>query len=430
MSNSTELFDKYVAILQEELVPAFGCTEPIAIAYAAAMAREQLGEFPDRIEVQCSGNVVKNVKGVVVPKSGNLRGIRASALMGAVAGNSQKGLEVLGDATPEQIEKVHQLLQTDLCTEKLLQTPAKLHIIVRAEKAGRFAEVELMHNHMNVVRIQTDKEMVHFVETDPAIEKETGTDRSCLTVKDILDFADNIDIERVKPLLAMQCEYNSSIAQAGLDKCYGAGVGSTLLATCGNNVRTRAKAFAAAGSDARMSGCELPVVINSGSGNQGITVSMPVIEYAKELALSEEKLYRCLCVSNLVSVQQKSKIGRLSAYCGAVSAAVGAGAAIAYMHGGGLDEVSQTIVNTLANVSGIVCDGAKPSCAAKIASSVDAAILGFDLAMCQRGFKDGEGLVKNNVEQTMAGVAQMAREGMRDTDNEILNIMMDSECSN
>lgn len=424
MLNKEKLFDQYIAILNEELVPAFGCTEPIAIAYAAAKAREQLGEFPDKISILCSGNIVKNVKGVIVPKSNNLRGISASALMGVVAGDSAKGLEVLEGATPAQVEQVHSLLAEGLCSEGLLETPAKLHLVARVEKGSRFAEVEVLHNHLNIVRIETDEGIVFQTSADPSSDEETGTDRDCLTVEDILDFATNVDIERVKPLLQRQCAYNSSISQAGLDKPYGACVGSTLLATCGNNVRVRARAYAAAGSDARMSGCELPVVINSGSGNQGITVSLPVIEYAKELGLSEEQLYRCLCVSNLVSVHQKSKIGRLSAYCGAVSAAAGAGAAIAYMHGGSLEEVSQTIVNTLANVSGIVCDGAKPSCAAKIASSVDAAIMGFDLAFCRRGFQNGEGLVKAGVEETMDGVAQMAREGMQGTDEEILSIMM------
>lgn len=416
--------DIYIEILKEELVPAFGCTEPIAIAFAAAKATQVLGKFPKKLLIKCSNNIVKNAKAVVVPKSGNLKGISAAALIGAIGGDSSKGMEVLANVSEEDIAKVNMLINQGICKEELLESAANLHLIVRAEDGPNFAEVEILHTHMGVVHIKTDKGTV-FEETAKPTEAESfATDRNCLTIENILHFADSVEISKVSALLQKQLEYNSTISQAGLDKQFGAGVGSMLLATCGNDVRTRAKAFAAAGSDARMSGCELPVITNSGSGNQGLTVSMPVIEYGKELGISTEKLYRCLCVSNLVAVQQKSKIGRLSAFCGAVSAAAGAGAGIAYMHGGGLQQVSQTIVNTLANVSGIVCDGAKPSCAAKVASCIDAAIMGFNLAMQQKGFKPGEGLVKNNVEETICGVAQMARNGMQNTDKEILKIMM------
>ena len=419
-----KVYQNCVAILKEELVPALGCTEPIAVAYAAARAREALGCFPERMAAECSGNIIKNVKGVIVPTTGDLRGIRAAAVLGAVGGAPDRELEVLTTVKPSDVEEVRRLLAQGLCEEKLLDTPAKLHIIIRMWAGEHSSMVEIIHAHANVVRVEKDgAALVDVPHTEEEAEGE-GADRSCLTIASILQFADEVKIEDVKELLDRQIEYNTAISAAGLTEGYGAQVGPTLLSLYGDDVKVRARAAAAAGSDARMSGCELPVVINSGSGNQGMTVSLPVIEYAKELGAGREKLYRALCVSNLTAIHQKSKIGKLSAYCGAVSAATGAGAGICWLYGGGEAEIEKVVVNTLGNVSGIVCDGAKPSCAAKIASSVDAAILAVSMAMQGRCFRPGEGIIKDGVEATVESVGQLAREGMRQTDTEILKIMV------
>ena len=420
MERNTQL--AYVQILKEELVPALGCTEPISIAYAAAKARAVLGAFPDEILVECSGNIIKNVKGVVVPMTKNMRGIKVAAILGAVGGDPARGLEVLTSILPEHLEKTRELLESGMCKEQLLTTCHCLHIIVTVKKGNERALVEISHGHMNVVRIE--KNGVALSQNSDEIEEATSAvSRDILNISDILTFANGVDITLVADLLEQQIAYNSAISEEGLRGLYGASIGATLLKGFGEDVQVRAKARAAAGSDARMSGCELPVVINSGSGNQGMTVSLPVIEYAKELSATKEQLYRALCVSNLVAIHQKTKIGKLSAYCGAVSAAAGAGAGIAYLHGGGLKEISLTITNTLANVSGIVCDGAKPSCAAKIASSIDAAIMGYVMAMQGKSFGAGEGLVKEDIEQTLNNFGDMARQGMKETDQVILKLM-------
>lgn len=419
-----KVYQNCVAILKEELVPALGCTEPIAVAYAAAKARQALGCEPEEMTAECSGNIIKNVKGVIVPTTGDLRGIRAAAVLGAVGGDPDRELEVLTSVKPGDVTRVRALLEQGLCEEKLLDTPAKLHIIVRMSGGGHTSMAEIIHSHANVVRVERDgTALVDIAHTEEEGE-EKGTDRSCLSIANILRFAEEVDLDDVREVLDRQIEYNTAISKAGLEESYGAQVGATLLSLYGDDVKIRARAAAAAGSDARMSGCELPVVINSGSGNQGMTVSLPVIEYAKALEASREKLYRALCVSNLTAIHQKSKIGKLSAYCGAVSAATGAGAGICYLCGGGEEEIEKVIVNTLGNVSGIVCDGAKPSCAAKIASSVDAAILAVSMAMKDRYFRPGEGIVKDGVEATVESVGQLAREGMRETDSEILKIMV------
>lgn len=419
-----EVYQAYIKILEEELIPALGCTEPIAVAYASAKARETLGCFPEKMTAECSGNIIKNVKGVIVPTTGDLRGTRAAAILGAVGGDADRELEVLTTVTATDVDKVRALLDEGLCEEKLLLTPAKLHIIIRVEGGGHTAMVEIIHSHTNIVRIERDGEALLDI---PHSEEETNTactDRTCLSIASILDFANEVDVKDVSAVLDRQIEYNTNISKAGLEGGYGASVGATLLSAYGDDVKTRARAAAAAGSDARMSGCEMPVVINSGSGNQGMTASLPVIEYAKELGADREKLCRALCVSNLVAIHQKTGIGKLSAYCGAVSAATGAGAGIAYLYGGSEEDISKVIVNTLGNVSGIVCDGAKPSCAAKIASCVDAAILAMSMAMKDRFFRPGEGIVKDGVEATIASVGDLARDGMRQTDTEILKIMV------
>lgn len=426
MSLSAIKYQNYVNILKEELIPALGCTEPIAIAYAAAKAREVLGALPDKIVAECSGNIIKNVKGVIVPTTKNLRGIEAAAVIGAVGGDASKELEVLSGISQDHLEQAKVLIEKGICEEKLLQTPAKLHIIVRAFKDDETALVEIIHTHKGIVRIEKNGRILLDVPHSEEEDMKEETDRNCMNIEDILEFANTVNIDDVKDVLSRQVEYNTEISNEGLNRVYGANVGMTLLSVYGDDVKVRAKAAAAAGSDARMSGCEMPVVINSGSGNQGMTVSLPVIVYAKELSVTTERLYRALCISNLIAIHQKTKIGRLSAYCGAVSAAAGAGAGITYLYGGGMKEISQTITNTLANVSGIVCDGAKPSCAAKIASSVDAALLGCYMTMQGKGFNSGEGIVRESIEGTIENVGMLAKNGMQVTDEEILRIMVNS----
>ncbi len=419
-----EYFTSYIDILNEELIPALGCTEPIAVAFAAAVARQTLGEIPRHMKVHCSGNIIKNVKGVVVPNSGNMRGIEIAALLGAVGGDAEKGLEVLAEINEHNRIQARNLLEKNICEVKTLDTGEKLHIRIFASAGDHSSLVEIKHSHLNIVRIEKDGKALFSAD---AIREGTDrlTDRSCLNIADIVCFANNVSLPLVENIINMQIRFNTEISNEGLNNCYGANVGKTLLECYGNDVCTRAKATASAGSDARMSGCTLPVVINSGSGNQGLTVSLPVIVYAKELKVPQEKLIRALLVSNLTAIHQKTRIGRLSAYCGAVSAACGSGAGIAFLFDASQQEIEQTIVNTLANTSGIVCDGAKPSCAAKIATSVDAAIMAFHLASKGRTFRCGEGLVKNTVEKTISSIGKLAQDGMRQTDKEILNIMLE-----
>lgn len=418
------LYDNYVNILRRELVPALGCTEPIAIAFASAKAVQVLGEFPERIEMDCSGNIIKNVKGVTVPNSEGMKGIDAAAILGAVGGDAEKELEVLEAVTPEHIRRTKELAARKICTCNLVDGVENLYITARVIKGESSAEVTIVSHHTNVVRVVKNGEVL----LDRPVEaesEEAGTDKSKLTVKDILDFADEVDIADIEEVISRQVELNSAIAQEGLDNNYGAQIGKTLMHVWGKSVTTRACARAAAGSDARMGGCSLPVVINSGSGNQGMTVSLPVIVYAEEWEVSREKMYRALVVSNLIAIHQKHYIGSLSAYCGAVSAACGAGAGITYMYGGSYEQVSLTIINTLGNVGGIVCDGAKPSCAAKIASSVDAALIAFHLSLQNKSFLPGEGIIKGDIEETIKSMGYIGRVGMRSTDTEILNVMID-----
>ncbi len=425
-SMDTATAQKYVDVLHEELVPALGCTEPIAIAYAGAVAARTLGCFPERMRAACSGNIIKNVKGVVVPNSGGQKGIEVAAILGALGGDADKKLEVLSTVTPDQAEQAKTLNRSGFCKTELLSGVTNLHIILTVEGNGHQAVVEIADGHTNIVRVEKDGVILEGGAYSPQASKPDHS-RDFMSVSGILEFAETCDLAPVQDILDRQIDYNTHISEEGLHGSYGANVGRTLLASRGSDVRTRAKARAAAGSDARMSGCDLPVVINSGSGNQGMTVSLPVIEYARELGLSRDKLYRALLVSNLVAIHQKSGIGKLSAYCGAVSAACGSGAAITWLCGGDYTQIADTITNTLANVSGIVCDGAKPSCAAKIASSVDAAIMAHDLAMHSRAFTPGEGIVKGDVENTIHSVGRLAREGMRATDEEVLHIMIEDD---
>lgn len=418
------LYANYLNILKHELVPALGCTEPIAIAYASAKACQILGTFPDSIEMSCSGNIIKNVKGVTVPNSGGLKGIDVAAILGAVGGNADRALEVLEGITPEHIARTKELVAQHICSCTLVEGVANLYITAKVIKDEHYAEVTIVNQHTNITRIVKDGEVL----LDQPVEAEAedaGIDKSTLTVKDILEFADQVKMEDIEEVIGRQIQMNTAISQEGLDNNYGAQIGKTLMHVWGKSVTTRACARAAAGSDARMGGCSMPVVINSGSGNQGMTVSLPVIAYAEEWEVSKQKLYRSLVVSNLIAIHQKYYIGSLSAYCGAVSAACGAGAGITYMYGGSYEQVSLTIINTLGNVGGIVCDGAKPSCAAKIASSVDAALMAFNLSIQNKSFLPGEGIIKGDVEETIKSMGYIGRVGMRATDTEILNIMID-----
>lgn len=418
------LYDNYVAILKEELVPALGCTEPIAVAYCAAKAREVLGMMPSAVRVYCSGNIIKNVKGVTVPNSGGMKGIEAAAMLGCIGGNPERKLEVLSDVTPEQIAETKKCLDEKMCACFLKENTANLYIRVEMENGDESAAVTIEHRHTQITSIEKNHKII-FSDKGNQVSAKSVADKSKLDVEDIITFANEVRIEDIRDVIQRQIELNTAISNEGLKHHYGAEVGKTLLKFDGNTIKNRAKARAAAGSDARMNGCPLPVVINSGSGNQGITCSLPVIEFAAALNVSEEKLYRALVLSNLIALHQKYYIGNLSAYCGAVSAACGAGAAITYLYGGDYKMISRTITNTLANVSGIICDGAKSSCAAKIASAVDAAIMAHCLGESDHAFAAGDGIVKKDVEDTIRGVGYIGKEGMKNTDVTVLNWMID-----
>ena len=416
-------YQDYINVLKEELIPAMGCTEPIAIAYAGAIAREHLGCWPEQVEIEVSGNIIKNVKSVIVPNTGGLRGIEVAAAAGIVAGDAAKELKVISEVSTEAVSAIHKFLETTPITVNFSDSKKIFDIMITVYGNGHSAYVRICEFHTNVVEIREDAKYV--LQKDVAVEDSLGfTDRGFMNVQEIIEFADTARIEDVKDILDLQIECNVNISEEGLAGDYGANIGKVLLKTYGtDDVKIRAKAKAAAGSDARMNGCEMPVVINSGSGNQGITASIPVIEYAKELGVSDEKRYRALLVSNLITIHLKSGIGRLSAYCGAVSAGCASGAGIAYLYGGGVDEVSHTIVNSLAITSGIICDGAKASCAAKIATAIDAGILGYHMYKEGQQFYGGDGIVSKGVENTIKNVGQLAKEGMATTDQEILKIM-------
>ena len=424
MNRETE--KAYKSILQYELVPAFGCTEPGAVAYAAAKARSILGEFPEHIDIMCSGNVIKNVKGVVVPNSGGMHGIEAAAVLGSMLECGGDELEVLSSADEEDIRRTKELLGTGFCKCGLEEGEGNMYIRVLVVKGDDEAEVRIKGQHTNIIYVRKNNEVLSSVE-DSRQSNDISKLKSLLNVKDIVEFADTTDYSEIKNLLDDQINFNMQVAFEGINNDYGASVGKTLLDNNGTGIKVRAKAMAAAASDARMGGCSLPVMINSCSGNQGITVSVPVVEYAKELKVSEDKLYRALMLSNLIAVHIKNHIGVLSAFCGAVSAGCASGAAITYLHGGTYEQICSTIINTLGNLSGVVCDGAKSSCAAKIASSVDAAILAHDMTMAGRCFSYGEGLVIDDIEKTIANIGIVGKEGMRETDVKILNLMLEDE---
>ncbi|MBR5094209.1 MAG: serine dehydratase subunit alpha family protein [Oscillospiraceae bacterium] len=418
------LYRSYLRILEEELIPAMGCTEPIAIAYAAAVARRELGRTPERMLVEVSGNIIKNVKSVVVPHTGGLRGIKAAAVAGAVAGDAQAELEVLSRVSQEEIGALRAAMEDMAVEVRFADTPYLFDIQIHAWAGADSAFVRIAEDHTHLVRIERNGQIL--LDLPLGEPQPSRTDRNCLTVEGIVSFAEQVDLEDVREVLERQIAYNMAIAEEGLRRPYGANVGKTLLRGHEDCLDYRMRAYAAAASDARMNGCEMPVVINSGSGNQGITASVPVIVCARETGKSQEELLRALCVSNLITIHLKAGIGCLSAYCGAVSAGCGAGAGVAWLQGGRFREIAHTVVNAVAVTSGIVCDGAKASCAAKIAAAVDAGLLG--LAMFRSGdqFFGGDGIVKKGVENTIANVGRLARDGMRETDKEIIRIMIES----
>lgn len=416
-------YQTYVQILKEELIPAMGCTEPIAIAYGAAKAREILGCMPQHIEIQVSGNIIKNVKSVIVPNTGGLKGIAAAVVAGVIAGDADKKLEVISQVTAEEKVKMKQALIDIPVVVREADTDKIFDIILLLSAGESCVNLRISDYHTNIVYIEKDNKILYEAGVTALAETHL-TDRSLLDVESIVDFADSVDPEDVSEVLDRQIAYNSAIAQEGLKGTYGANIGNVILNTYGNDIKVRAKAAAAAGSDARMSGCELPVIINSGSGNQGMCASLPVIEYARELGASHEMLLRALVVSNLITIHQKTGIGRLSAYCGAVSAGCGSGTGIAYLMGGDFKVIAHTLVNAVAIVSGIICDGAKASCAAKIAASVDAGILGYYMYKNGKQFYSGDGIVTKGVEATIRNIGILGKEGMKETDKEIIKLMI------
>lgn len=421
MVRGDTIYSTYIEILKEELVPAMGCTEPIAIAYCAAKARDVLGGLPDSVTLYVSGNIVKNVKSVIVPNTNGLKGIEAAAIAGIVAGKTEKILEVIAEVTNEQKEQMRTFKENCPVVVRPAESEEALDIHILLTKGSNAASVRISGYHTNIVLIEKNGEILYKAGEVQADEKLLA-DKSLLNVKEIVEFAKILDISDIKEILERQINYNMAIAEEGLKNSWGANVGSVLL-KYNSDLRTKAKAYAAAGSDARMSGCELPVIINSGSGNQGMTASLPVIVYAQGLGKSKEELYRALAVSNLITIHQKSGIGRLSAYCGAISAGCGAGCGIAYLQDGDYRTVAHTLVNALAIVSGIVCDGAKASCAGKIAAAVDAGIFGYEMFLEGQQFIGGDGLVSKGVENTLVNIGRLGSIGMKETDKEIIRIM-------
>ena len=418
-----EIYSAYTRLLEQELVPAMGCTEPIAVAYAAAVAAKELQMLPETVQICVSANIIKNVKSVIVPNTGGLHGLEAAAAAGIVAGDPDSKLLVISKVTASQQAQIKQYLTEAKFTVAESQSDALFDIRITLTAQGHTSVCRIAEDHTNIVCIERDGKTLYCRNLEEAAPK-TAEDKALLTVEQIVEFADTLDIADVKEIFDRQIACNMAIAQEGLTNNYGARIGQVLLKTRGDDVVTKAKAYAAAASDARMGGCEKPVVINSGSGNQGITASVPVIIYARELGASDEMLYRSLAVSNLVTLHLKSGIGPLSAYCGAISAGCGAAAGITYLYGGKFREIAHTVVNAIAINSGVICDGAKASCAAKIASAVEAGILGMEMFRQGSQFLGGDGIVSKGVENTINNVSRLASEGMRKTDAEIIKIML------
>ena len=430
MLSSDPRYGNYLKILQEELVPATGCTEPIAIAYGAAKARELLGVLPESVLVEASGNIIKNVKSVVVPNTNSLKGIEAAAAAGIVAGQSDKILEVISEITPAQRAEIRAYLADHPIVVKPAEGDKVFDILITLRAGNNHVKLRISDYHTHIVYIEKNGEVLFQsgeVLSDSA--RDMLTDRSCLSVEGVLDFASTCNLEDVRALIERQIDYNYAIAEEGMRHSWGANIGSVLKEHYGVGIYSRARYMAAAGSDARMSGCEMPVIIVSGSGNQGITASVPVVEYAKELNVSRDQMVRAVLLSDLLTIHLKTGIGRLSAYCGAVSAGCSAGAAIAYLHGGGFREIAHTLVNSLAIVSGMICDGAKASCAAKISAAVDAGLVGYSMFRSGQQFRGGDGIVTKGVEETIRNIGRLGRLGMRETDREIIRIMTNQPAS-
>ena len=417
-----EKIQAYVKVLHDELVPATGCTEPIAIAYGAALLRKTLGETPESVLAEVSGNILKNVKSVVVPNTGGLKGIRAAISAGIVAGEADEILQVISRVKESDHPEIARYCTETPIDVVCVETPHLLDIKLTGRKGEHSAVIRIADSHSNVVLVEKDGVVL---QEKPLSDEVLVVDqeRPTMTVEEILEFANTVDLELVREFVERQIKFNTAIAEEGIRGKWGANIGSTLLSNYPNDIKNEAKAWAAAGSDARMSGCEMPVVICSGSGNQGMTASLPVVRFAKHLGVEHDKMLRAVILSDLVTIHQKSGIGRLSAYCGAISAGVGAGAGIAYLLDGTYEAIAHTIVNAVAILSGTICDGAKPSCAAKIAAAVDAGILGYEMWKNGDEFKGGDGIVTKGVDATIANVGVLAKEGMQLTDKVILQIM-------
>lgn len=424
MEQKKEIYSAYTEILKEELMAAMGCTEPIALAYAAAIARRELNDLPDKVLVQTSGSIIKNVKSVIVPNTGHLKGIPAAVSAGIVAGNPDKELEVIADVSKDDIKNIEKFMQEKEIVVEHLDEGIIFDIVITLYKGEDYAKVHIINSHTNVVLVEHNHQVLKSSDCLNDMPSDTAK-YELLNMKDIWDYINHVELVDIKDILDRQIAYNMAIAEEGLQADYGANIGKVILSSDANSLKSRAAAMAAAGSDARMNGCELPVIINSGSGNQGITVSVPVITYAKELKSTEEQLYRALALSNLTAIHQRTPIGRLSAYCGAVNAGAAAGAGIAYLSGGDYEAVIHTVVNALAIVSGIICDGAKASCAGKIAFAVEAGILGYNMYMQGQQFYGGDGIVKKGIEDTLKSVGRLGKDGMKGTNEEIIKIMLE-----
>lgn len=408
----------YKELLKSELLPAFGCTEPIALAFVAAKVREVLGEIPDHIEISCSGNMIKNAKSVIVPGAGGKKGIEISCVLGVLTGNSNKELEVLTDTTSKDIERASNMIEQGYCTIKLVPDVENLYISIKGTKDSSYATVTVEGKHTNIIHVEKNHDIL--LHKEKLFQELTYSNFS---FDEIYNFAQECDYEDIKPILDLQISYNKAIAEEGIKHSYGANIGKLILEVS-DNIEEKARAYAAAGSDARMSGCEMPVIINSGSGNQGITISVPIIIYAEHFHIDDDKLYRALIFANLIGLYQKKGIGRLSAYCGVVCAASASVAGIAFLNNEPTKIIKETLVNSLAGNSGILCDGAKPSCAMKIASSIGNAFLGYRQARTDNSFMSGDGIVKETVDETIKTVGHIAKYGMRETDATILNEMI------
>lgn len=421
---TNEIIEDYIKILESELVPAMGCTEPIALAYGGARAREILGGMPEKVIAKCSGNIIKNVRCVTIPNSKGLVGIEAGVLLGIAGGNAGKQMEVLEDVSDADIEMAKRMLKKGVCKVEFLDSPSVLHIILELYTEEHSAIVEIRDGHTNITSIRKDGE--ELLKGAAKFEYDDTDERKViLNMENIKEFADTVDLSKVQHLIERQITCNMAIANEGMKGEYGLGLGKLLVESYPDTTLNQMKAYAAAGSEARMGGCDLPVIINSGSGNQGIASSVPVVVYARIKQVDQETLYRSLVFSNLLTIYQKTYIGKLSAFCGAVSASCASGAALTYMVGGTLDQIKMTVENTLANIPGIICDGAKISCAAKIATSLDAAIMAHNLAMKNKVYAPYTGILQEDTPETISCVGYIGKEGMKQTDKEILKIMIE-----